>query len=130
MDIFSITAFGISFLAWASYLPVSKSPRLRQTMWPTIALVGLALIFVTARIAARGPDEPRFELLDVISLAMTLLFVPVYFLALRVPRSGGRPQTGQKFPAVSFTADDGRVLSSSELTQRGPTLFVFFRGFW
>jgi len=130
MDIFSIVVFSVAFLAWASYLPVSKSPRLRQTMWPTLALVGLSLILVLVRIGLRGTDEPRFTLLDIVSLAMTLLFIPVYFFALRVPRSSGRPNVGEMFPAVSFTADDGRVLSGTELTQRGPMLFVFFRGFW
>ena len=126
----SIVVFSVALAAWVSYLPVSKSPLLRQTMWPTIALIGLALLLVTARIATRDADEPRFAPLDVVSLAMNLLFVPVYFFALRVPQSGGHPQAGQMLPAVSFTADDGRILASSELTQRGPMLFVFFRGFW
>ncbi len=130
MDGLSIAVFAGAIVAWASYLPVSKSPRLRRTMWPTLVLMAIVLLALIARAVLRGPGEVRFSALEWVSLATTLLIVPVYFMAFRVPRSGVRPQTGQEFPAVSFTALDGGALSSSELTRRGPMLFVFFRGFW
>jgi hypothetical protein len=130
MNAFDFAGLAAAFLAWASYLPVSKSPRLRKNMWPTIALMGLALLIVVARAATRPAGEPRLGPLDLSALALALLFVPVYFLALRVPRAGGRPQPGQVFPAVTFIGDEAQTISSAELVQRGPMLFVFFRGFW
>lgn len=130
MNPFDFVGLAAAIVAWASYLPVSKSPRLRRTMWPTIALMGLALAIVAARAAMRAEGEPRLGAFDLSALGLALLFVPVYFLALRVPRAAGRPQPGESFPAVNFTGEDGQTVSSADLVQRGPMLFVFFRGFW
>jgi hypothetical protein len=96
-------------------------------MWPTIALVVAALLVVLAHaLLFRATPLGGF---DYAALGLTLLFVPVYFFALRVPRSPGRLAAGQTLPALSFVAEDGRTVSSAELL-RGPALFVFYRGFW
>ena len=130
MNPLSFAAFIFSMLAWASYIPVSKSPRLRRTMWPTVLLIALALLGDIAIVLLRAPDTDRVTALDIVTWITAALFVPVYFLALRVPRSGQRPQSGAALPSVSFIAEDGKTIATSELVQRGPLLLVFFRGFW
>jgi hypothetical protein len=130
MNPLSAGAFVFSLLAWASYIPVSKSPRLRRTMWPTVVLIVLALLGDIAIVLSRASGSDRITALDIVTWITAALFVPVYFFALRVPRSGRRPQAGGTLPVVSFIAEDGQAISSAQFIQRGPLLLVFFRGFW
>ena len=130
MDRFSAAIFVFAMLAWASYIPVSKSPRLRHTMWPTLALLAIALITELAVIVMRRPGEERVSALDAANLIVILLFAPIYFFALRVPNSSGRPKPGSQLPPVVFLDDSAKPLPAIEMAQRGPLLLVFFRGFW
>lgn len=125
----SLAILIFTLLAWASYVPVSKSPRLRRTMWPTILMLGLALIAELGLIFSR-PGPEHITGLDIGTLILIGIFVPVYFLALRMPASVLRLQPGQPLPAVSFHTGDGRSISSAEWTRHGPLLLVFYRGFW
>ena len=125
-------ACGVSFVAWASYWPVSKVPSLRKSMWPTWALFALslppALGAVALEISGGVSSAAMFAVLA--TLVSFGFFVLVFLLMLLIPRSAGRPQVDRALPEFDVLCADGLSRSPLALVPGGPVLIVFFRGFW
>ncbi|HYG78561.1 MAG TPA: hypothetical protein VEK08_26415 [Planctomycetota bacterium] len=125
----SVFALALAIIAWASYVPVAKSPALRRTMWPTLALMALAAAITLVIIASRQ-SPGRANAYDYSTLGVTLLFLIVYVFVMRVPKSEKRLQPGARMPLIELPAENGAAFSTAAYQGKGPLLLVFFRGFW
>ncbi|MCW8131096.1 MAG: hypothetical protein KIS92_12175 [Planctomycetota bacterium] len=115
---------------WASYVPLSKSPSYRATMWPMFLAVGLALVLAVYAFSKATKPVLATRIVAGLAAVVSLLLVPAYFTMLRVPAETGRPLAGQKMPGVNLVNEYGDKLFTGSFTNNGPLLLVFFRGFW
>ncbi|HYF52125.1 MAG TPA: hypothetical protein VEJ63_22130 [Planctomycetota bacterium] len=125
-----VLAFVVTFVAWASYIPVAKSPKLRHSMWPTWVLQAIALALAAFALLAQPRVVALPMILGIVALASVALFVLVYATALRIPQSQGRPEEGKSLPHLSLVSETGAAISPDDYSGKGPLLMVFFRGFW
>lgn len=125
-----VLAFVISFLAWASYIPVAKSPKLRHTMWPTWAMQGGALLLAAYALLTRPLQFDLYQILALVALGLVAGFVFVFATTLRIPQAVGRPEEGKTLPHLSLISESGGSISPDDYSGKGPLLLVFFRGFW
>ncbi len=135
MNTLAVLSLVTALLAWVSIRFVLKSPALRRTMWPVwlLHLLSAALFSIWAVAAlALYPDSilSGGGLCAIFTLASFVLFLIVYLVALRMPPTEGRPEIGSPLPHFLVTVDDGIQLSPRELLGKGPSMIVFFRGFW
>ena len=128
MNPLALTSAIVAFAGWASYVPVNKVPSLRHTMWPTWALLSIAAALAVASLL--GARVSADEALACGALLAVALFVAFFFVGLRIPPAAGRPEIGRVLPRFTVVSEDGRTLTPQELAGGGPTLLVFFRGFW
>lgn len=120
----------ISFVAWLSYVPVAKSPKLRRTLWPTRLLFYLSLIPAIIAMAMQLGD-PQSNLLFVSATFISFaLFTLSFYTALKLPVAAGRPEIGKLLPEFEVIGEDGRPFNPNQACSKGPLLLVFFRGFW
>jgi peroxiredoxin len=129
MSLWAIASVLVTFLAWISYVPVLKSPRLRRTMWPVWALLFLAQALAVATFFVR-PIKLLNAATAMTVFALFAMTLIVYVVALRVPRAEGRPRPGERLPEFLVTTAGGKRVAPRELAGGGPVLIIFFRGFW
>jgi len=125
-----VLSFVLTFVAWASYIPVAKSPKLRHSMWPTWLLQTLALGLAAAALLREPMTFNAPHVMAIVTLASVAAFVLVFATALRIPQSIGRPEQGKALPHLSLVSESGKSISPDDFSGKGPLLLVFFRGFW
>lgn len=120
----------VSVLGWVSYVPVAKNTKYRRTLWPTrVLLYGSLALAILAYVVPNA--DPRMNVMFVSATCISFaLFTLVFYLMLRLPVARGRPEVGKAIPAFEVLGEDGKPISSDTFIGKGPTLFVFFRGFW
>ncbi len=127
-------AFGsmlIALLAWFSMRFILKIPALRRTMWPVWLLHLLSMALAVAALLVSGHPILSPELVcALIAVASFILFAIIFLALLRIPSANGRPEVGHPFPDFKVKTMGGVEMSIHALLNRGPTLVVFFRGFW
>ena len=129
MNTLSIISFFLCILAWASYLPVAKIPSLRRTMWPTWVLLAVSVAMAAFALGA-GKKPVRDNMFSISTFMLAASFAVAYLIALRVPKSQGRPEIGNPISPFQVVGEDGNIISRDTFAGRGPVLLVFFRGFW
>lgn len=135
MNTLAVISLVTALLAWVSIRFVLKVPALRQTMWPVWMLHGLSIVLfsiwtVTALVLFPDAILSAGGVCAIITLASFVLFLIVYLVALRMPPTEGRPEIGSPLPHFLVTVDEGIQVTPRELLGQGPSMIVFFRGFW
>ncbi|MFO0972075.1 MAG: hypothetical protein U1A27_01370 [Phycisphaerae bacterium] len=94
---------------------------------PAWAALGLGLLI--ALVAARRDPRLRTRLIVGVNTLLLLAFAFMFFVMARLPAA---PATAALSTAPDFTLPDhtGRMVSLAEARAAGPTLLVFYRGFW
>ena len=126
----AILSLILAFAGWASYVPLSKYPSYRNTMWPMLLITGIALILAVMSFTKATKPKTLTRIIAGVGGVVAILFVPAYVFMMRVPVESGRPQTGQKMPGVNVINEYGDKLLTSSFVNHGPLLLVFYRGFW
>jgi hypothetical protein len=130
MAILAIVSFVVSVIGWFSYVPVAKSTKFRRTLWPTRLLLYGSLLLAILAYVVPNPD-PHTNVMFVSATCISFaLFTLVFYAMLRLPVARGRPEVGKAIPAFEVLGEDGKPISSDQFIGKGPTLFIFFRGFW
>jgi tellurite resistance protein TehA-like permease len=125
-------ALVVSLIAWASYVPVAKTPALRSTMWPTWLLQIVALgLGITALVQmANGAVDLAPMIMAAIAIANFVGFIFIFMTVLKIPTAPGRPEVGKRIQHVTLTSETGAQISPDDFQGKGPVLLIFFRGFW
>lgn len=126
----AILSLILAFAGWASYLPLSKYPSYRATMWPMVLIIAVALVLAVSAFSKATEPKLATRIIAGVAGAVAVLFIPAYFFMLRVPAQGGRPQVGQKMPGINVVNEYGDKLYTASFATHGPLMLVFFRGFW
>ena len=130
MPILAIASFVVSFIGWASYVPVVKRPKLRRTLWPTRVLLYLSLLMAGVAFFLPVRDPYLNSIFVSASLISFAIFTLLYYLMIKLPICVGRPEVSKAMPEFEVTGEDGKPFSSDNFLGKGPLLFIFFRGFW
>jgi hypothetical protein len=94
--------------------------------WWAVALAG---VLVAAK-AFRAPDRAARGM-AVVTILLAAAFVWVTTVGTKIKRPELALAVGQKLPAFTLTADDGRALAfPNAASTRRATLLVLFRGVW
>lgn len=109
------------------YMGLMDSPVIRSSGWPAFVLMGGGSIL--AAWAALRDRRLRAGLTAGAGLALTVLFIYIFFVALRLP-PGDAPLVGAAAPDFSLVDGDHRPHHLDTAIAGGPILLVFYRGHW
>ena len=137
--------FLLSLFVFISYPFIfAQWPVTRDFPWANLLLLALAVafLFVGVRRALSAGTSRLAKIsatvLTTLSVVVLALFILTTFVMSRwLPASKGAPQVGQKAPAFSLAAADGKQVALDQLLNEpvgGKTpkavLLIFYRGYW
>ena len=137
--------FLLSLFVFISYPFIfAQLPVTRDFPWANLLLLALAVafLFVGVRRALSAGTSRLAKIsatvLTTLSVVVLALFILTTFVMSRwLPASKGAPQVGQKAPAFSLAAADGKQVALDQLLNEpvgGKTpkavLLIFYRGYW
>lgn len=125
---FVLAAIALVVCSIAIYPPLMDIAWIRSTAAPT--WVGFSLAALCALIAMRRDRRIWIRAIAGLTLALILFGVYAFFGLARLPQSDGVPLPGARIPAVVLPDQDNRPVDLQAAARTGPTLLVFYRGFW
>lgn len=124
----ALGALALVFAAVATYPPLMQIAWIRSSGAPV--WIGFALAAWLAVASIRR--DRRIWVRGVAGLALALIAFGLYafFGLARLPQADGGLAGGARIPAMTLPDQDNRAVDLLATVQAGPTLLVFYRGFW
>ena len=81
----AVFALLLAIAGWVSYVPLSKQPSLRATLWPMFLILAVALALAVSALTRDPKPTWPTRILAGFAVLLSSAAVPAYFFMLRVP---------------------------------------------
>jgi hypothetical protein len=124
----ALAAVALVVCSIAIYPPLMDIAWVRSTAAPT--WFGFALAALLAVLAIRRDTRNWVRSIAAFTLVFVGVSIYAFFGLARLPQDDGVPLHGARLPAVTLRDQDNRPVDLQAAATAGPTLLVFYRGFW
>jgi hypothetical protein len=123
----ALVSAALALLAVATYPPLMEVAWIRSTGAPV--WVGFALAAALAIIAIRRDRRIWVRGVAGLTLAFIALGVYAFFGLAKLPQASALTLR-DRIPALTLPDENNRPVALLDAARAGPTLLVFYRGFW
>jgi hypothetical protein len=123
----ALAAVVIVIASIASYMTLIENAWVRATGVPV--WIGFAIAAILAMLAIIRDRRIWVRSIAVLTLAFMAFGVYAFFGLSRLPASSA-PAVGTSIQPISLPDHTGRPMGLIDAARAGPTLLVFYRGFW